>query len=116
MVTFTICTNWVAPTAPLVSGGTKANPKTLRLSSALWPSKLASGVMPVNGPANGNATTSECGLLNGWRVARAFGDWVLLLLWMDLPPTICESGREVSCDEALITSGFWANADAAQIL
>src|SRR5438876_1759351 len=40
IVTFTICTNCVAPTAPFESGGTNAKPKKSRLSCALSPSKV----------------------------------------------------------------------------
>src|SRR5215467_3837364 len=77
MVTFTIWTNCLAPTAPLVSGGTKATPSKFRVSAALWPSKFTPGLTSVRGPAKVEATASFCELLNGARVGRAVGDFLL---------------------------------------
>src|SRR6266446_4397739 len=110
-VTFTICTNCVAPTAPLVSGGTKAKPNKLRLSCALCPSKLLRRVTPVSGPASGAATGSELGLVIIAPVARAVGLWLSLLPPLeDAPIAICDRGGEASWREALITSGPFAKA------
>src|SRR5258707_10412960 len=114
MVTFTICTNWVAPTAPLVSGGTNAKPKTLRLSWALCPSKLLSKVTPVSGPANGAATGSVFGLVIIGPVERAVRVWLSVPPLLDEPPiTIRDKGDETSLREALITSGPFARANGA---
>src|SRR5260370_38833751 len=97
MVTFTICTNCVAPTAPFVSGGTNAKPKRLRLSCALCPSKARKLVTTVSGPANGAATGSELGLVIIGPVERAVGVWLSLPPLLDeAPTTICDSGGETS--------------------
>src|SRR5579859_369428 len=111
MVTFTICTNWLAPTAPFVSGGTNAKPKSLRLSCALCPSKLLSRVTPVSGPASGAATGSDFGFVINVPVERAVRDW------LSLPPLLGEApiasrdrGGETSLWEALITSGPFPSA------
>src|SRR6266851_2626625 len=109
MVTFTICTNCVAPTAPFVSGGTNAKPNTSRLSWALCPSKLRTLVTPVSGPANGAATGSELELVIIAPVARDVGVWLLLPPPLnEAPTTICDNGDETSWREALITSGLLA--------
>src|SRR6266436_4828984 len=114
MVTFTICTNWLAPTAPFVSGGTNAKPKRLRLSCALCPSKLLSRETPVSGPARGAATGSDFGFVINAPVGRAARDWP------SLPPLLGEApiasrdrGGETSLWEALITSGPFAIASGA---
>src|SRR5579859_2752067 len=114
MVTFTICTNWLAPTAPFVSGGTNAKPKSLRLSCALCPSKLLSRVTPVSGPASGAATGSVFGLVIIGPVGRAVRVWLSVPPLLDEPPiTICDKGDETSLWEALITSGPFARATGA---
>src|SRR6266567_2283418 len=111
MVTFTICTNCVAPTAPFVSGGTNAKPNTSRLSCALCPSKLRTLVTPVSGPANGAATGSELGLVIIAPVARAVRVWPSLPPPLDeAPVTIRDSGSDTSWRDALITSGLLARA------
>ncbi|TMQ11670.1 MAG: hypothetical protein E6J91_22290 [Deltaproteobacteria bacterium] len=70
IVTLTIWTNCDAPTAPLVSGGTNAKPRTRRLSAALWPSKLITVVTPDSGPVSGDATGSARPLPSAGPVAR----------------------------------------------
>src|SRR5712691_9835315 len=103
IVTFTICTNCVAPTAPFVSGGTKAKPNRLRLSCALCPSKLPKLLTPVSGPASGAATGSELGFVIIAPVARAVGVWPLLPPPLNEAPTsICDSDGETSLRDALI--------------
>src|SRR6266849_10563081 len=110
-VTFTICTNCVAPTAPLVSGGTKAKPNKLRLSCALCPSKLRNVVTPLRGPESGAATGSKLGLVIIATVARAVGLWLSFPPpWDEAPMTIRDRGGETSWREALITSGLFAKA------
>src|SRR5262249_49136503 len=52
IVTFTIWTNWLAPTAPLVSGGTNANPRTRRVFPAARPSQFMTLLTPPRGPAS----------------------------------------------------------------
>src|SRR6266536_3940940 len=115
MVTFTICTNCVAPTAPFVSGGTNAKPNRSRLSWALCPSKLRMLVTPVSGPASGAATGSGLGLVIIAPVARAVGVWPLLPPASDEAPiTIRDRGRDTSWREALITSGLLASASETE--
>src|SRR6266571_5630894 len=111
MVTFTICTYCFVPAAPLVSGGTNAKPRTLRLSSALWPSKLISVVTPVSGPLSSDATGSTLPLLIAGPVARGFSASRSGCLVGDgTPPTSSESGADMSRRDALITVGPPANA------
>src|SRR6266404_7414119 len=97
MVTLTICTNCVAPTAPFVSGGTNAKPNRLRLSWALCPSKFRKLVTPVRDPAKGAATGSELGLVITAPVERAGGVWLSLPPPFDEAPiAICENGGDTS--------------------
>src|SRR6266478_7230393 len=111
MVTFTICTNWLAPTAPFVSGGTNAKPKRLRLSCALCPSKLLSRETPVNEPASGAATGSDFEFASNGPVGRAVRDWVSLPpLLGEAPIAIRDRGCDTSLWEALITSGPFPRA------
>src|SRR5215469_1554146 len=68
-VTFTHSTNWVAPTAPLVSGGTKG-PPLATVSCALMPSKFRPKATP-SAPDGVLATGSDCEDTNGARLGRA---------------------------------------------
>src|SRR6516225_6612873 len=68
-VTFTHWTNWVAPTAPLVSGGTNG-PPLATVSCALMPSKLSPRLTP-SGPDGVLAAGSDCEETNGARVGWA---------------------------------------------
>src|SRR5262249_13523450 len=97
--------NCFAPTAPLVSGGTKATPSRWRVSSALWPSKFTLVLTLVSGPAKVDATESFFELLNVARAGRAVG--IRRVAFPEiLAPALasCDSGAEVSCLEAAMTS------------
>src|SRR5689334_7676227 len=68
-VTFTHSTNWVAPTAPLVSGGTKG-PPLATVSCALMPSKFRPTLTP-SVPDGVLAAGSDCEDTSGARADLA---------------------------------------------
>src|SRR5215469_7880201 len=108
-VTLTHSTNCVAPTAPLVSGGTKG-PPLATVSSALTPSKL-SPILMLDGMAAGAcATGSGCELVNGPLVGCATANCC--------DPPVCEdinmlrNGPDTSCFSSFVTTGSLATAGA----
>src|SRR5215831_18679399 len=100
-VTFTHSTNWVAPTAPLVSGGTKG-PPLATVSCALMPSKFRPRATP-SAPDGALATGSDSDETSGARVDLASGA-------DSVPPDLAFSitsrnGLDSSCLSSCATSG-----------
>src|SRR6516162_3109837 len=103
-VTFTHWTNCVAPTAPLVSGGTNGPPLATVSGRALRPSKFKP--IPTFSPAPDTvlATGSDCSEVNGDRVGWASGACVGPLDCAGIT-TWC-NGPERSCFSSCVTMGF----------
>src|SRR3954467_566785 len=115
MVTLTICTYCDAPTAPLASGGTNANPKTRRLSAADCPSNPITVETPASGPPSGAETPSARPLERAARAARGSAiSWSACADGARAPTANWASGCEVSCRAFFTTLGPAANADVAQ--
>src|SRR6266851_283772 len=113
MVTLTIWTNCVAPAAPFVSGGTKATPSRLRVSLALWPSKLSPVRTPASADASWLATGSDWSLLSRAPVGSATGACSCCApLLVCAAAAMSRNGKETSFLTSCTTTGRAAATDA----